>query len=205
MSRRLILIAAHARNRVIGQAGDMPWHLPDDLKHFMQATLGGVVVMGRKTFESLKGPLPRRRNIVITRNAEWQHEGVEQQASSLEEALDLAGEGSVHIAGGGEIYRAALPIATHLDLTEIDAAPDGDTFSRSSISPNGVRLLPSIIRRTTGMPTLLRSACTNGQRLQSRTETTARQRVPSDSRSPLTSGVIRSERQKSSGTGRSPN
>ena len=64
---------------------------------------------------------------LITRNAEWQHEGVER-ASSLEEALDLAGEGSVHIAGGGEIYRAALPIATHLDLTEIDAALDGDTY-----------------------------------------------------------------------------
>ena len=127
MSRRLILIAAHARNRVIGQAGDMPWHLPDDLKHFMQATLGGVVVMGRKTFESLKGPLPRRRNIVITRNSEWQHEGVEQ-ASSLEEALAIAGGDPVHIAGGGEIYRAALPIATHLDLTEIDADPVGDTF-----------------------------------------------------------------------------
>ncbi len=127
MSRRLILIAAHARNRVIGQAGDMPWHLPDDLKHFMQATLGGVVVMGRKTFESLKGPLPRRRNIVITRNTEWKQEGVEQ-ASSLEEALAMAGEDAVHIAGGGEIYRAALPIATHLDLTEIDAAPAGDTF-----------------------------------------------------------------------------
>ena len=127
MSRRLILIAAHARNRVIGQAGDMPWHLPNDLKHFMHATLGGVVVMGRKTFESLKGPLPRRRNIVITRNPDWQQEGVER-ASSLEEALDMAGEGSVHIAGGGEIYRAALPKATHLDLTEIDAAPDGDTY-----------------------------------------------------------------------------
>ena len=88
MSRRLTLIAAHARNRVIGGAGDMPWHLPDDLKHFMRATLGGVVVMGRKTFESLKGPLPRRRNIVITRNSNWQHEGVER-ASSLAEALDL--------------------------------------------------------------------------------------------------------------------
>ena len=127
MSRRLTLIAAHARNRVIGRAGDMPWHLPDDLKHFMRATLGGVVVMGRKTFESLKGPLPRRRNIVITRTSNWQHEGVER-ASSLAEALDMAGEDSVHIAGGGEIYQAALPMATHLDLTEIDAAPDGDTY-----------------------------------------------------------------------------
>ncbi|RZO53902.1 MAG: dihydrofolate reductase [Phycisphaeraceae bacterium] len=127
MSRRMTLIAAHARNRVIGRAGDMPWHLPDDLKHFMRATLGGVVVMGRKTFESLKGPLPRRRNIVITRNSNWQHEGVER-VLSLAEALDMAGEDSVHIAGGGEIYQAAFPMATHLDLTEIDAAPDGDTY-----------------------------------------------------------------------------
>ena len=187
MSRRLTLIAAHARNRVIGRAGDMPWHLPDDLKHFMRATLGGVVVMGRKTFESLKGPLPRRRNIVITRNSNWQHEGVER-ASSLAEALDMAGEDSVHIAGGGQIYQAALPMATHLDLTEIDAAPDGDTYFPSLIFPNGVRLPPNTILQMSGMPMLLRSACTSGRRLQSRTEMMVRQEChripePADQRS----------------------
>lgn len=127
MSRRLILIAAYAQNRVIGQAGNMPWHLPNDLKHFMRATLGGVVIMGRKTFESLNGPLSRRRNIVITRNSNWRHEGVDR-AASLEEALLAAGAGDVHIAGGGEIYRQALPLASHLDLTEIQATPEGDTF-----------------------------------------------------------------------------
>ena len=124
----LTLVAAMGRNRVIGVDGDMPWHFPEDLKHFKRTTLGGVMIMGRKTFDSIGRPLPGRRSIVITRSTEWSHDGVEV-AHSLDEALALAGtDAPVFVVGGGEIYAQALPLATRLVLTEIDDAPDGDTF-----------------------------------------------------------------------------
>ena len=124
----LTLVAAMGRNRVIGVDGDMPWHFPEDLKHFKRTTLGGVMIMGRKTFDSIGRPLPGRRSIVITRSTEWSHDGVDV-VHSLEEALALAGtEVPVFVVGGGEIYAQALPLATRLVLTEIDDAPDGDTF-----------------------------------------------------------------------------
>jgi dihydrofolate reductase len=127
-SAPLTLVAAMGRNRVIGLDGDMPWHFSEDLKHFKRTTIGGVMIMGRKTFDSIGRPLPGRRSIVITRSTDWSHEGVEV-VHSLEDALALAGaEAPVFVVGGGEIYAQALPLATRLVLTEIDDAPDGDTY-----------------------------------------------------------------------------
>jgi len=127
------LVAAMGSNRVIGLDGDMPWHFSEDLAHFKRTTMGGTMVMGRKTFDSIGRPLPGRRTIVITRNTEWAHEGVEV-VHSLGEALELAAtpeprhSAGVFIVGGGDVYAQALPIADRLVLTEIDEAPDGDTY-----------------------------------------------------------------------------
>ncbi len=125
---RVTLIAALGRNRVIGRDGTMPWHLPEDLKRFKALTMGHPMIMGRKTFESIGRPLPGRRSIVITRDRTWRHEGVEV-AHSFVEALSLAGpQARVFVVGGGEVYAEALPFADRLDLTEVDATPDGDTW-----------------------------------------------------------------------------
>jgi dihydrofolate reductase len=128
----LALVAAFDRNRLIGARGAMPWHLPEDLRHFKQLTLGAPVVQGRKTFESivtqLGRPLPGRRNIVITRGALRAERGVEF-CDALDAALALAGVASpVFVIGGGEIYREAIAYAARLHLTEIDAAFEGDTW-----------------------------------------------------------------------------
>lgn len=127
------LIAAVAENRVIGRAGDLPWRLPDDLKRFKRVTTGHAVVMGRKTWASNGGrPLPARRNIVITRQRDFEAEGAEV-VDSLEAALARAADGTgdwqddrVYVLGGGEIYRQALPRADELDLTIVHAEVDGD-------------------------------------------------------------------------------
>lgn len=135
---RILIIAAIGPKRVIGQGNQLPWKLPRDMKFFRRATVGNTIVMGRKTFESLGcKALPKRRNIVITRNpnAHWKNVDV---AHSLEEAIRLSNnEKKIFIIGGGEIYRAALPIADNVYLTEIsDQNPNfslfdpfpGDTF-----------------------------------------------------------------------------
>lgn len=134
MAMRIALIWAMARNRVIGRDNDLPWHLPKDLKHFMRTTLGHPVIMGRRTFESMNAPLPRRTNIVVTRNPDYRPAGA-QVAADLDAALELAraecattGKDTIFIAGGAEIYRRGLAIATHLIVTEIDAEFAGDTF-----------------------------------------------------------------------------
>ena len=107
----LILIAAVARNGAIGKDNALLWRLPEDLKFFKRTTLGCPVIMGRKTFESIGRPLPGRRNIVITRNTAWQHEGVEV-AHTLEAAqARVADQARVFVIGGGELIRIALPIA----------------------------------------------------------------------------------------------
>lgn len=121
------LVAAMGRNRVIGADGGMPWHLPDDLKHFKSVTMGTTMIMGRRTFDSIGRPLPGRRTIVVTRDETWQRDGVDT-ALSLGAALALAGDGPVSIVGGGEIYAQSLPLADRMELTFIDASPDGDTF-----------------------------------------------------------------------------
>lgn len=122
------MIAAMDLNRVIGVDNQMPWHLPDDLKFFKAKTLGKTVVMGRKTFESLGSkPLPKRRNLVITRNSEYLAEGAEV-FTSIDEALkSCQGEEEVVIMGGGELYRQMLPFANKLYVTWVQTKISGDT------------------------------------------------------------------------------
>lgn len=131
----ITVIAAVAADGGIGRGGDLLWHLREDLRHFKAVTMGAPVVMGRKTWESLpKRPLPGRRNVVITRNADYIAEGADV-VTSLEEALALAESDAeatgkdVFVIGGGSIYAEALPMADALELTEIDAVAEGvDTF-----------------------------------------------------------------------------
>lgn len=124
----LTLVAAMARGRVIGRGGAMPWHLPADLRHFKEVTLGHPVIMGRRTFESIGRPLPGRTNVVISRS----HPELPPEvylADSLPSALaEVAGGGPAMVIGGGQIYAEALPLARRLELTLIDAEIDGDTW-----------------------------------------------------------------------------
>ncbi len=125
----LTLIAAVARNGVIGIDRRLPWRLPADLKRFKALTLGHSVIMGRKTWESLPAsfrPLPGRRNIVVTRDADYRAAGA-TVVHSLPAAISAAGHGEAFIIGGAELYAAALPLADHLQLTEIDATFEGDS------------------------------------------------------------------------------
>ncbi len=126
----LVIIAAVARNGMIGATVDgkpvMPWHLPEDLKHFKALTLGHPIIMGRKTWESLGRPLPGRHNIVITRNADYRADGATVERS-LTDAQALCANETAFVIGGGEIYAQALALATRLELTEIDAEFAGDT------------------------------------------------------------------------------
>ncbi|HEX5804098.1 MAG TPA: type 3 dihydrofolate reductase [Azospira sp.] len=124
----LALIAALDRDRLIGRDNALPWRLPEDLRHFKATTLGKPVIMGRKTWESLGRPLPGRRNIVVSRNADYALQGAEL-VGSLEAALRLAAEAEeVFVIGGAELYRQALPLAQRLYLTEIDASHAGDAW-----------------------------------------------------------------------------
>lgn len=133
----LAAIVAMGTNRVIGRDGDLPWRLPDEIAHFKKTTLGRVVIMGRRTFDELGKPLPKRTNLVVTRSRTWAHEGV-HAAHNLEAAIDLARELAGPdawrdidrcpvVIGGGQVYRLALPHLDRLYLTEVDAAPEGDT------------------------------------------------------------------------------
>jgi len=123
---RVYLVAAVAANGVIGSEGRLPWHLPEDLKHFKRLTLGHPVVMGRKTWESLGKALPGRENIVVTRSPGYEAADA-HVAASLEAALALcAGESVVFVIGGAELYAAALPLADGLVLTEIHRDYPGD-------------------------------------------------------------------------------
>ena len=127
MTGPITIIVARAQNGVIGRDGKLPWHIPADLKRFKALTMGSVMVMGRKTFDSLPGLLPGRRHIVLTRDSKWQAEGAEV-AHSAEEALALAGDAPVSIIGGAEIFRMFLPTADRLELTEVLADVPGDTI-----------------------------------------------------------------------------
>lgn len=127
MTREIVLIYARAANGAIGKDGDLPWRLPADLKHFKALTMHRPMIMGRKTFDSLPGLLPGRRHIVLTRDAGWQAHGAEA-AASLEDALALAGEGTVAIIGGAAVFDAVLPLADRVELTQIHADYEGDTF-----------------------------------------------------------------------------
>jgi dihydrofolate reductase len=122
----LALIAAVARNGVIGADNRLPWRLPEDLRHFRALTLGHTVIMGRRTWESLPGPLKERQNIVVSRQVGFAAPGAEV-AASLEEALRrVALPAPVYCIGGGDLFRAALPLATMVELTEIDHEFPGD-------------------------------------------------------------------------------
>ncbi len=124
----LSIIAAVARNGVIGHGNQMPWHLSEDLKHFKRVTIGCPVLMGRKTFESIGRPLPDRRNVVITRDPHWTAPGVEE-APSFEAALELLKHATkIFVIGGASVYAEALPLADELLITEIDHDFEGDTY-----------------------------------------------------------------------------
>ncbi len=121
------LIAAIGKNNELGKDNGLLWSLHEDMKYFRRTTAGATVVMGRRTFESIGRPLPKRRNIVITRDESYSTEGVEV-AHSLEEALEMCGN-DCFVIGGGSVYKQALPLADEILLTEIDRSyPDADVF-----------------------------------------------------------------------------
>ena len=122
----ITLVVARARNGVIGRDGKLPWHIPADLKRFKALTMSSVMVMGRKTFESLPGLLPGRRHIVLTRDSGWHAEGAEV-AHDVEEVLRLTRGQTLSVIGGADIFRLFLPIADRIELTEVLADVAGDT------------------------------------------------------------------------------
>jgi len=126
----IALVAAVARNGAIGRANALLWRDPQDLAHFRRLTLGAPVVMGRRTWDSLPvrwRPLPGRRNLVLTRNPQWQADGAEAAASLADALVRLADAPRVFVIGGAQLYALALPLADELHLTEIDADFDADT------------------------------------------------------------------------------
>ncbi|MBO6944574.1 dihydrofolate reductase [Altererythrobacter sp.] len=133
MEEGLFLIYARAANGTIGKDNSLPWHLPADLKRFKALTMGKPMIMGRKTFESLPGLLPGRRHIVLTRRESWDSDGAEV-ARSVEEAIALArednGGGEIAVVGGAAIYDVFRPLAERIELTEVHADFEGDTFMK---------------------------------------------------------------------------
>ena len=123
----ITIVVARAINGTIGKDGTLPWHLPGDLKHFKAVTMGSAMIMGRKTFDSLPGLLPGRRHIVLTRDADWAVDGVEV-ARDREKALALAGGDRVTVIGGTSIFAMFHDLAQRIELTEVLAEVDGDTF-----------------------------------------------------------------------------
>lgn len=134
MKKRIVLIAAYARNRAIGKRGEIPWYLPDDFAHFKRETMGSALVMGRATWDAIGRPLPGRETVVVTRDGEWtagEYADQVRVAHTLEEGLGVAASlgGDVMVIGGGQIYAAALPFASHQVLTEVDLdVEDADAF-----------------------------------------------------------------------------
>lgn len=141
---KLIAIAAMASNRVIGRDGQLPWHLPEDLKFFKETTTGHPILMGRKTWESLGRPLPKRRNLVLSRTLD-SASGAEILRDPAE--LDALGlEGTVYVIGGAEIYRLLLPRTSEILLTVLDQPAEGDTvfppFESEFEAPEIIQKLP---------------------------------------------------------------
>jgi dihydrofolate reductase len=136
------LVVAAASNHVIGKGGIMPWHLPNDLRHFKNVTWGMPVVMGRKTFDSLGKPLTGRKNIVITRQDDWKADGA-IAVKNLEDALFLVKETDAKeamIIGGGEIFKMVFSKANRIYMTRVEAEPEGDTYF-PEIHPHQWRLV----------------------------------------------------------------
>ena len=121
----ITLHLARAANGVIGRDGGLPWRLPADLKRFKSQTLGRPMIMGRKTFESFPAPLPERRHIVLTRDGSWRAAGAEV-VHSMAQAVRLAGKDAA-VIGGANVFALFLELADRIELTEVHAAPDGDT------------------------------------------------------------------------------
>lgn len=128
LAMTLTIIVAIDRNRGIGIGNRLPWRLPEDLAHFKHITTGHPIIMGRKTFESIGKALPGRRNVVVTRNPAWQHDGVECVASIADALALVHSDAEAFVIGGAEIYRQALPFCTRLVITEIDKVFECDTF-----------------------------------------------------------------------------
>lgn len=130
---QISIIVACSRNGVIGVDNSLPWRLPEDLRHFKDVTMGKPMIMGRKTFDSIGRALPGRTTLVVTRQRDWQREGVEV-CSTLDAALAraeqylTAEQREVMIVGGEQVYRQCLPLASRIYLTRIDADVDGDAF-----------------------------------------------------------------------------
>ena len=121
------MIVAMARNRVIGANGKIPWHLPNELQLFKSVTRGHHIIMGRKTYESIGRLLPGRTTVIVTRQKDYSISGA-KIAHTLEQAITLCnGDSEIFVIGGGELYRAAMPMADRLYLTVVDAEPAGDT------------------------------------------------------------------------------
>jgi len=127
MSAHLTIVVATDRNNGIGINNTLPWHLPEDLAHFKRTTSGHPIIMGRKTFDSIGRPLPNRRNIVITRNADWRHDGVDA-VTSLDAARALVGDVPAFIIGGAQIYADTISGVDRLIVTQIDKVFDCDAF-----------------------------------------------------------------------------
>lgn len=123
------MVAARARNGVIGRDGKIPWRIPADFAHFKRVTVGHPLILGRTTFEGIGQPLPDRQSIVVTHNRDWSYDGV-LVAGSVEEALRRAADldDVASIGGGAAIYAVAMPHATHQILTEVQATPEGDSL-----------------------------------------------------------------------------
>jgi dihydrofolate reductase len=127
MATRLTLVVAMDAQRGIGVDNKLPWHLPEDLAHFKRVTLGHPIIMGRKTFDSIGRALPKRRNIVVTRNPGWSHEGVDA-ATSLEQAVAMVGDEPASIIGGAQIFSESMALADCMIVTEIAHSFRCDTF-----------------------------------------------------------------------------
>ncbi len=124
------LVVAAAKNNAIGKDGKMPWHLPNDLRHFKNITWGMPIVMGRKTFESIGKALPGRKNIVLTRHPQWKAAGA-VTVKNIEDAIFVANEADakeILVIGGGDIFKQVFERAHRIYLTRVDDAPEGDTF-----------------------------------------------------------------------------
>ena len=156
---RVYLVAAVAANGIIGAKGRLPWHFPEELKHFKEVTLGHPVIMGRRTWESLKGPLPGRENIVVTRTPGYEAPGA-AVAGSLEAALALcAGEPIAMVIGGSRLFEESLPIAAGLDADRNPAGLPGRhlvsraTTGRSGGRQSAKRIPPETVRASTSCST----------------------------------------------------
>lgn len=160
----LIVIAAMAANRTIGLHNTIPWHIPEELAHFKAATMGYPVIVGRKTYQSLKGPLPGRRMIVVSGNPQFRPHPDCAMAGSLAEAIDrCAGSAKAFVAGGERLYREALPLADTLILTVIGREYAGDAFFpdfsalpytciERTVLPAAIPLVVTTYRRHGGRP-----------------------------------------------------